>query len=577
MHDFSYPIGYTLLALPFNKMAKQILFDEKARQALKRGVDTLANTVKVTLGPKGRNVVLDKGYGAPTITNDGVTIAKEIDLDDKFENLGAELVKEVASKTNDKVGDGTTTATLLAQAIIHEGLKYSLAGVNAISLRRALEVATKDIVDELKTISKQINTKEEVVQVATISSESEEFGKIIAEAIDKVGKDGAITVEESQGTGIEKEVVEGLQFDRGYVSPYMVTNAERMEAVMDDPHILITDKKISSIQDILPLLEKLAKTGKKELVIIAEDVEGDALATLVVNRLRGGFNALAVKAPGFGDRRKEMLEDIAIVTGGKVITEEVGLKLQNADVEMLGKARRIVSDKDNTTIIGGEGKKSDIDNRVKQIKAQVERVTSEFDKEKLEERLAKLSGGVAIIKVGAATETEMKYVKLKIEDAVAATKAALAEGIVPGGGTAYLRAAVNIEEKWKKLPPAEKEKATEEMKAAYTILLRALEEPMAQIAANAGKRMGEIVSRVKEKLAGDAKSNAGYDAMKDEVVSDMVKAGIVDPVKVARVALENAVSIAAMFLTMEAAVTELPKKESPMPQMPPGGMGGMDY
>ncbi|KKS37497.1 MAG: 60 kDa chaperonin [Parcubacteria group bacterium GW2011_GWA2_42_14] len=558
-------------------MAKQILFDEKARQALKRGVDTLANAVKVTLGPKGRNVVLDKGYGAPTITNDGVTIAKEIDLDDKFENLGAELVKEVASKTNDKVGDGTTTATLLAQAIIHEGLKYSLAGVNAISLRRSLEAATKDIVDELKKMAKVINTKEEVVQVATISSESEEFGKIIAEAIDKVGKDGAITVEESQGTGIEKEVVEGLQFDRGYVSPYMVTNAERMEAVMDDPHILITDKKISSIQDILPLLEKLAKTGKKELVIIAEDVEGDALATLVVNRLRGGFNALAVKAPGFGDRRKEMLEDIAIVTGGKVITEEVGLKIQNADVEMLGKARRIVSDKDNTTIIGGEGKKSDIDNRVKQIKAQVERVTSEFDKEKLEERLAKLSGGVAIIKVGAATETEMKYVKLKIEDAVAATKAALAEGIVPGGGTAYLRAAVNIEEKWKKLSPVEKEKATEEMKAAYTILLRALEEPMAQIAANAGKRQGEIVSRVKEKLAGDPKSNAGYDALKDEIVVDMVKVGIVDPVKVARMALENAVSIASMFLTMEAAVTELPKKESSMPQMPPGGMGGMDY
>ena len=558
-------------------MAKQILFDEKARQALKRGVDTLANAVKVTLGPKGRNVVLDKGYGAPTITNDGFTIAKEIDLDDKFENLGAELVKEVASKTNDKVGDGTTTATLLAQAIIHEGLKYSLAGVNAISLRRSLEAATKDIVDELKKMAKVINTKEEVVQVATISSESEEFGKIIAEAIDKVGKDGAITVEESQGTGIEKEVVEGLQFDRGYVSPYMVTNAERMEAVMDDPHILITDKKISSIQDILPLLEKLAKTGKKELVIIAEDVEGDALATLVVNRLRGGFNALAVKAPGFGDRRKEMLEDIAIVTGGKVITEEVGLKIQNADVEMLGKARRIVSDKDNTTIIGGEGKKSDIDNRVKQIKAQVERVTSEFDKEKLEERLAKLSGGVAIIKVGAATETEMKYVKLKIEDAVAATKAALAEGIVPGGGTAYLRAAVNIEEKWKKLSPVEKEKATEEMKAAYTILLRALEEPMAQIAANAGKRQGEIVSRVKEKLAGDPKSNAGYDALKDEIVVDMVKVGIVDPVKVARMALENAVSIASMFLTMEAAVTELPKKESSMPQMPPGGMGGMDY
>src|SRR3989338_8362038 len=558
-------------------MAKQIIFHEKARHAMARGVDILAEAVKLTLGPRGRNVILDKSFGAPQITNDGVTIAKEIELEDKFENMGAELVKEVASKTNDAVGDGTTTSVVLAQALIRKGLKYAAAGVNAVGLRQALESAQEEIVKELQKIAKPIKEKEEIVQVATISAESEELGTIIAEAIERVGKDGAVTVEESQGTGIEKEIVEGMQFDRGYVSPYMMTNAERMEAVIDDPLILITDKKISSIQDILPLLEKLVKTGKKELVLVAEDVDGDALATLVVNRLRGGFTALAVKAPGFGDRRKEMLEDIAVVTGGRVITEEVGLKIQNADVEMLGKARRIVSDKDNTTIIGGEGKKSDIDNRVKQIKAQVERVTSEFDKEKLEERLAKLSGGVAIIKVGAATETEMKYVKLKIEDAVAATKAALAEGIVPGGGTAYLRAAVNIEEKWKKLSPVEKEKATEEMKAAYTILLRALEEPMAQIAANAGKRMGEIVSRVKEKLAADTKSNAGYDALKDEIVVDMVKAGIVDPVKVARMALENAVSIAAMFLTMEAAVTELPKKESSMPQMPPGGMGGMDY
>ncbi|KKU51740.1 MAG: 60 kDa chaperonin [Parcubacteria group bacterium GW2011_GWA2_47_10] len=560
-------------------MAKQLLFSEKARQAVRRGADILANAVKVTLGPKGRNVLLDRGYGAPTITNDGVTIAKEIDLEDKFENLGAELLKEVASKTNDKVGDGTTTATVLAQAIISEGLKYAAAGVNAVTLRKELEAASKSIVEEMKKVARPVKTKEEITQVATISAESEEFGKIIAEAIEKVGKDGAITVEESQGTGIEKEVVEGLQFDRGYVSPYMVTNAERMEAVMADAPILITDKKISSIQDILPLLEKLAKSGKKDLVIIADDVDGDALATLVVNRLRGGFNALAIKAPGFGDRRKEMLEDIAIVTGGKVITEEVGLKLQTVELEMLGKARRVVADKDNTTIVDGAGKKQDIDKRASQLKGQLERTTSEFDKEKLQERIAKLSGGVAIIKVGAATETEMKYMKLKLEDAVAATKAALAEGVVPGGGAAYLRAVVNAESDLEKVPAEKKAKASMEMGTAWKILMRALEEPMAQIAANAGKRDGEIVSRVKDILRQDSKSQAGYDALNDKIIPDMVKAGIVDPVKVTRMALENAVSVAAMFLTMEAVVTELPKKESSVPAMPPGGMGGMgmDY
>ncbi|OGZ97360.1 MAG: chaperonin GroL [Candidatus Sungbacteria bacterium RIFCSPHIGHO2_01_FULL_51_22] len=554
-------------------MAKQILFDEKARQALKRGMDTLANAVKITLGPKGRNVVLDRGYGAPQITNDGVTIAKEIEVEDKFENMGAELIREVSSKTNDKVGDGTTTATVLAQAVVTAGLKYAAAGVNTVGLRNALEAASKKLTEELHKIAKPVKSKDEIIQLATISAESEELGKIIAEAIEKVGKDGAVTVEESQGTGIEKEVVEGLQFDRGYVSSYMITNAERMEAVVEDAPILITDKKISSIQDILPFLEKFAKMGKKELVIIADDVDGEALSTLVVNRLRGGFSALAVKAPGFGDRRKEMLEDIAAVTGATVVSEDVGLKLASADLAVLGQAKRVIADKENTTIVGGKGKKPDIDKRVKQIRAQLERTTSEFDKEKLQERLAKLSGGVAIIKVGAATETEMKYVKLKIEDAVAATKAALAEGIVPGGGTALLKVAVVLEKNWNE--QAKSTKSSEEERAAHAILLRALEEPMAQIAANAGKRTGEIVSKVKEKLAADPKSLAGYDALADELLPDMVKAGIIDPVKVTRLALQNAVSIAAMFLTTEAAVTELPKKESSAPAMPQGGMG--DY
>lgn len=543
-------------------MSKQILFDEKARQAIKRGIDQLANAVKITLGPKGRNVALGKSFGGPQITNDGVTIAKEIELEDKFENMGAELVKEVASKTNDAVGDGTTTSVVLAQSIISEGLKYATAGVNVITLRQALEEGRDEIVAELKKMAKPIKAKDEIVHVATISAESEELGKIIADAIEKVGKDGAVTVEESQGTGIEKEIVEGMQFDRGYVSPYMITNAERMEAVIEDPYIVITDKKISSLQDMVPLLEKLVKTGKKEVVIIAEDVEGDALATLVVNRLRGGLNALAVKAPGFGDRRKEMLEDIAVVTGGKVISEEVGLKLENADLSMMGRARRVVSDKDNTTIVAGKGKKEDIEKRIKQIRAQIEKTTSEYDREKLQERLAKLSGGVAVIRVGAATETEMKYIKLKIEDAKEATKAALEEGIVPGGGMALFKAATVLSERW------DESRATPEKEAARSILLRALEEPLAQIAANAGKRTGEVTAKLREKLLADAKSNPGYDALKDRLVSDMLGEGIIDPAKVVRSTLENAVSVAAMFLTTEAAVAELPKKEEKMPAMP---------
>ena len=549
-------------------MAKQILFDEKARQIMKRGIDQLAHAVKITLGPKGRNVILGKSYGAPQITNDGVTIAKEIDFEDKFENMGAELIKEVASKTNDAVGDGTTTSVVLAQALISEGLKYTTAGVNVVGLRRALEEYRDEIVKKLLEMAKPVKSTEEVVQVATISAESAELGKIIAEAIEKVGKDGAVTVEESQGTGIEKEVVEGMQFDRGYASAYMVTNAERMEAVMEDPYILITDKKISSIQDIVPLLEKILKTGKKELVIVAEDVEGDALATLVVNRLRGGFNALAVKAPGFGDRRKEMLGDIATVTGGKVISEEVGLKLENADMVMLGRCRKIIADKDNTTIVGGKGKKEEIEKRVKQIRSQIERTTSDYDKEKLQERLAKLAGGVAVIKVGAATETEMKYVKLKTEDAVAATKAALAEGIVAGGGVPLLKLSLYMGEKLRG-----KKEMTPEEQAAARILQGALQEPIAQIAANAGKQPGEVITKIGLKFNDDnAKPNAGYDALNDRVVSDMIKEGIVDPVKVTRSALENAVSVAAMFLTTEAAIAELPKKEEKggMPDMPHG-------
>ena len=534
---------------------------------MKRGVDQLASAVKITLGPRGRNVVFDKGFGGPQITNDGVTIAKEIELEDKFENMGASLVREAASKTNDAVGDGTTTSVVLTQALIQEGLKYAAAGINAVALRMQLEAGRDEIVKELAKMAKPGKTSDETVQVATISAESEELGKIIAEIIEKVGKDGAVTVEESQGTGIEKEIVKGMQFDRGYVSPYMITSSERMEAAIEEPYVLITDKKISSIDEILPLLEKLAKMGKKELVIIAEDIDGNALATLVVNRLRGAFNALAVKAPGFGDRRKEMLEDIAVVTGGKVITEDVGLKLENVDVAMLGHARRVVSKKDDTTIIGGKGKKEDIDARVAQIRLQKERSTSSYDKEKLQERIAKLAGGVAVIRVGAATETEMKYIKLKIEDAVSATKAALAEGIVAGGGAALFKIATLMRKKLAEAP-SDRRNDTPERQAAYAILLNALEEPIAQITANAGKRVGEITTKIADKINEDPKSNPGYDALNDKVVTDMIRQGIVDPVKVTRVAMENAVSVAAMFLTTEAAITEIPKKEEKAPAMP---------
>lgn len=552
-------------------MAKQVLFSDTARDALKRGIDQIAEAVKITLGPKGRNVVLEKSFGAPQVTNDGVTIAKDIELEDKTENAGAELLKEVSSKTNDAVGDGTTTSIILTQAIINEGLKYTHAGMNVIALKNGMEEALKTVVGYLKKMAQPVKTKNEIVNVASISAESPELGKIIAEAIEQVGKDGAVTVEESQGIGIEKEVVKGLQFDRGYISPYMITNAERMEAAMNDPAILITDKKISSIQTIIPLLEKLAKSGQKELVIIAEDVEGDALATLVVNRLRGAFNALAIKAPGFGDRRKEMLEDIAIVTGGRVISEDIGLKLENVDVAALGHARRIVSTKDNTTIVGGKGKKEEIEKRIGQIKMQIEKTTSEYDKEKLQERVAKLSGGVAVIRVGAATETEAKYIKLKIEDAVAATKAALVEGIVAGGGAALLKIATLLHEEWDKRNAEEKRKTPEEVHTAYRIIMNALEEPAAQIAANAGKRVGEITVKLKEAMRENQKSNAGYDASSDRIVMDMIKEGIVDPVKVTRTALENAVSVAAMFLTTEVVVTELPKKEEKTPHMPSGG------
>ncbi len=553
-------------------MSKRIVFSEKARELLKNGVNIVADAVKITLGPKGRNVVLEKGFGAPTITNDGVTIAKEIELEDKIENMGAEIVKEVANKTNDMAGDGTTTAVVLTQAIVKEGLKSITLGVNPMGIRIGIEKATESIVSFLKKMAKPIKNKEEITQVATIAAESEEFGKIIAEAIDKVGKDGVVTVEESQSFGVESEFMKGMQFDKGYVSPYMITDADRMEAVYGDPLILITDKKISSINDILPLLEKLAKEGKKELVIIADDVEGEALTTLVVNKLRGAFNTLAIKAPGYGDRRKEMLEDIAVVTGGKVISEEVGLKLDKAEINMLGRARKIISTKDNTTLVGGKGKKEEIEKRIEQVRMQIKNTDSEFDKEKLTERLAKLSGGVAVIRVGAATETEMKYKKMKIEDAVEATKAAVDEGIVPGGGTALVKAGAMIEKDFNegkiRAPLKDIEK---EFEVGFRILLRAIEEPLRQIVTNAGKKEGAVVaSNIKEEVIKTPSSNKGYDASADKIVSDMIKAGIIDPVKVTRTALQNAASAAAMLLTTEAAVAEIPKEK------PTGPSGGMD-
>ncbi len=546
-------------------MAKQVIFGEEVKKKLKKGVDTVADAVKVTLGPRGRNVVLDKGFGGPTITNDGVSIAKEITLSDKFENMGAEIIKEVANKTNELAGDGTTTATVLTQALVTEGLKRTTMGLNSMAVRAGMEHASVDVVEALRSMSTQISSVDEIKQVATISAESQELGEKIAETIDKVGKDGVVTVEESQFFGIETDLTEGMEFDKGYVSPYMVTNPERMESEYKNAQILITDKKISSVQEILPLLEKIAQTGKKELVIIADDVEGEALATFVVNKLKGGFSVLAIKAPGYGDRKKEVLADIAVTTGGQVISEDLGAKLEETEIAQLGKADRVVSTKDNTVIVGGAGEKSAIEDRVKALKAQLENTTSKFDREKYEERIAKLSGGVAVIKVGAATETEMKYLKLKIEDAVNATKAAIEEGIVPGGGTSLARAAAIVEESIL----AKKKLSAEEL-VGYNIVLKALEVPLKQIADNTGKVDGAvIVQKVKE-----AGGNAGYDAAKGEMVDDMIKAGIIDPVKVERAGVQHAVSAAGIFLTSECAVADEPEENKPaMPDM--SGMGGM--
>lgn len=543
-------------------MAKQILFSEDARKAIAKGVAQAARAVKITLGPKGRNVVIEKSYGGPRITNDGVSIAKEISFKDKFENMGAEIVKEVASKTNDTAGDGTTTSVVLLEALVEEGLQHVMRGANAMGVRNGMEKAKQVALAELKKMAKPVAGKMEVKQVASISAESEELGSIIAEAVEKVGASGVVTVEESQGMELSYDIVEGLQIDKGYVSPYMVTNPERMEAEMKDAAILITDKKISSVQEILPLLEKIAQSGKKDLVIIAEDVEGEALSTFIVNKLRGTFNVLAIKAPGYGDRKKDLLADIATVVGGQVVSNEVGMTFENATLSMLGKASRVVATKDTATIVGGKGKKADIAARIAQIKAQFELTESKFDKEKFEERIAKLSGGVAVISVGAATETEMKYLKDKIDDAVKATKASIEEGIVPGGGTALAKIA-------KKLA-AHVEKMTVDEKSGFNIVVRALEMPLAQIAINAGKDDAAVIVA---KVQG-GKVNAGYNALTDEMVDDMLVAGIVDPAKMPRMALENAISAAAILLTTEAAIAEIPEPKAPAAQ---GGMDGMGY
>lgn len=541
-------------------MAKQILFGEDARRALQSGIDQLADTVKITLGPKGRNVVLDKKFGAPLITNDGVTIAKEIELEDPFENMGAQLVKEVATKTNDVAGDGTTTATLLAQALVREGAKNVTAGANPMIVRKGIQQAIDVAVEELAKKSRQVSGKEDIARVASVSAANEEVGQLIADAMEKVTADGVITVEESKTAETYSEVVEGMQFDRGYISPYMVTDTDKMEAVLDDALILITDKKISNIQEILPLLEQIVQQGKK-LMIIAEDVEGEALTTLILNKLRGTFVCVPVKAPGFGDRRKAMLEDIAILTGGQVISSELGLELKDTQLEQLGRARQVKVQKENTIIVDGMGDPDAIKARVKQIRSEIEASTSEFDKEKLQERLAKLAGGVAVIKVGAATETEMKEIKLRIEDALSATKAAVEEGIVAGGGTSY----INV------IPSVEKllEKTEGDEKTGVQIVLKALEEPVKQIAKNAGLEGSVIVDKVK-----GCKEGVGYNALTEDYV-DMISAGIVDPVKVTRSALQNAASVAAMVLTTESLVADKPEKEKAAPPMDPGAMGGM--
>ncbi len=541
--------------------AKQLQFDENARHTLLRGVEKLAKAVKATLGPSGRNVILDKKFGSPTITKDGVTVAKEIELEDPYENMGAQLVREVASKTSDVAGDGTTTATILAESIYREGLRNVTAGANPTSLQRGIMKGVEAIVEDLKKLSKKVSDRTEIAQVATVSANWDKtIGEIIADAMDKVGKDGTITVEEAKSIETTLDVVEGMQFDKGYLSPYFVTNAEAMEAVLENAYILIYEKKISSLKDLLPLLEKVAKAGRP-LLIISEDVEGEALATLVVNKLRGTLQVCAVKAPGFGDRRKAMLEDIAVLSGGRLISEDLGIKLENIKLEDLGRAKRVTVDKENTTIVEGEGKKADIQGRVAQIRRQIEETTSDYDREKLQERLAKLAGGVAVINVGAATETEMKEKKARVEDALHATRAAVEEGIVPGGGVALLRAQKALDNV-KGLEGDEK--------VGVAIVRRAIEEPTRQLADNAGREGALVVEEVKKR-----KGNEGYDVANDEY-TDLVKAGIVDPTKVTRSALQNAASIAGLLLTTEALVTEIPEKEK-TPPMPPGGMGGMDY
>lgn len=547
-------------------MAKQIIFNEQARKKLKSGIDQVANAVKITLGPRGRNVILDRGFGTPTITNDGVSISKEITLADRFENIGAEIIKEVAAKTNDIAGDGTTTSVILTQAIIEEGMKHTSMGVNALGIKKAIESATDDVVAILKKTAKVIDGKAEIEQVATISAESQELGKIIAETITKIGSDGVVTVEESQSFGVQSEVAQGLELNEGYVSPYMVTNTERMESEFLNPAILLTDKKISNIKEILPLIERIAETGQKDLVIIADNIEGEALSTFVVNKLRGVFNVLAIKAPGFGDSKKALLQDIAVTIGATVISDDIGLNFENAGIEVLGKAGRVVSTKDRTVIVSGKGKKTDVEERVAQLKIQSEGIKNDFERGQICGRIAKLAGGIAVIKVGAATETEMKYLKLKIEDAVNATKAAIDEGIVIGGGSALVKAARKLKDKMDR----ESAKMTEEEKIGYSIIISALQKPLQQIAVNAGKDDGYVI--VDQVMHG--KVNAGYDALKDEIVDDMIEAGIIDPVKVTRTCIQNASSAAGILLTTEVAITDIKEEKEDMADVS-NGISGM--
>ena len=551
--------------------AKQLVFSEDARRKLKNGMNMVANAVSATLGPKGRNVAVDRKFGSPTITHDGVSVAKEIELEDPFENMGAQLLKEAAQKTNDIAGDGTTTSTVLAHAIVNEGLKALEAGYNPMLLKNGISLATESIVEELRKMSVKIDTKEEIASVATNSAADEEIGGLIADVMDRVGKDGVITVEESKSLQFETEFVEGMQFDRGYLSAYFITSTEKMEAVINEPYILINEKKISAAQDIVPILEKLVQIGKRELVIIAEDIDGEALATLVLNKLRGMLNVLAVKAPGFGDRRKAMLEDIAKLTGGTVISEETGRKLETATLQDLGKAEKVVSDKENTTVVGGKGKKGDIEGRIKEIRAEIEKSTSDYDKEKLNERLAKLSGGVAIIRVGAATETEMKEKKHRVEDALSAARAAVEEGIVPGGEISLINASFKLD----KLAKEYADDENEEVRVGINIVKKALEAPIRKLASNAGQDGSVIIDTVRRTAIEKKNKNIGYNVLTGKYV-DMIEAGVIDPVKVVRGALENAASIAAMILTTDVLITDMPEKDK-APAMPPGGMGGMDY